>query len=145
MTVYEGGWLIVFVLLAVLEAVTMGLTTIWFAGGALAGFFTALLGGGFLLQLAVFCAVSLVLLIFTRPAVLKLRKGKETPTNADRLIGETGVVKETIDNLAATGLVQVKGQDWTARSETDGVIPADRKVRVCQIDGVKLIVKEEQE
>ena len=89
--------------------------------------------------------MSFVLLLFTRPVVLKLRKGKETATNADRMIGETGVVMETIDNLASAGRVQVKGQDWTARAESEQVIPAGKKVRVCRIDGVKLIVKEESE
>ncbi|WP_432764975.1 NfeD family protein, partial [Hungatella effluvii] len=37
-------WLIAFVVLLGIEAATMALTTIWFAGGALVAFVLALLG-----------------------------------------------------------------------------------------------------
>lgn len=37
------GWLILFVVFAVLELISLGLTCIWFAVGALAGCITALI------------------------------------------------------------------------------------------------------
>ena len=37
-------WLIAIIVLLVIEAVTMGLTTIWFAGGALAAFIACVAG-----------------------------------------------------------------------------------------------------
>lgn len=67
-TVY---WLILFVILLVIEIFTMGLTTIWFAGGALVAFITGILGFGMVVQVIVFIVVSLVLLIATRPIAVK--------------------------------------------------------------------------
>ena len=138
------AWLAVLVILLAVEAVTLGLTTIWFAGGALAAFILALAGGGLLMQLVCFCAVSVVLLVFTRPVAVRWLNRGRTKTNAASLIGASAVVTEPIDNIGGTGRVQVRGQEWTARSLEDGTaIPAGRRVVVQEISGVKLIVKEE--
>lgn len=138
------GWLILLVILLVIEAATMGLTTIWFAGGSLIAFGLALAGADLLIQVVCFCGVSILLLVFTRPAAVRwLNKGR-TKTNAASLIGALAVVTEPIDNLAGTGQVQVHGQEWTARSDSENTtIPAGRQVVVQEIKGVKLIVKEE--
>lgn len=137
-------WLGLLVFLLVVEAVTLGLTTIWFAGGALVAFLLALAGADLLVQIIVFCAVSLALLIFTRPMATGWLNKDRVRTNAQSLIGMTAVVTETIENLKSTGQVQVKGQFWTARTETDGeTVEAGRKVKIQRISGVKLIVKEE--
>ncbi len=137
-------WLLLLVALLIIEALTMGLTTIWFAGGALIACILAVAGQSLLTQLIVFCAVSFVLLIFTRPLALKWIRSGRTRTNAESLIGETGVVTETIDNLEATGQVQVQGQYWSARAADDQQkIAKDKIVKIEQISGVKLIVKEE--
>ncbi len=138
------AWLILLVILLVIEALTLGLTTIWFAGGALVAFILALLRVNLLAQIAIFCAVSVVLLLFTRPFALKYLNRSRTKTNAESLIGGTALVTERIDNLAGTGQVQIEGQTWTARSVDDTpAIEKDRKVTVEKISGVKLIVKEE--
>ena len=65
------GWLAAFVVFIGIEIGTMALTTIWFAGGALAAFLVTFTDAGIELQLAVFFIVSLALLIFTRPFALK--------------------------------------------------------------------------
>ncbi|MCD8012851.1 MAG: NfeD family protein [Lachnospiraceae bacterium] len=136
-------WLALLVVLLAIEAVTLGLTTIWFAGGALVAFILATLQMGLMVQIAAFCAVSVVLLIFTRPAAARWLNRDRVKTNAQSLIGETAVVTETINNLAATGQVQVHGQYWTARAlEPSQVIEKEKNVTVEQISGVKLIVKE---
>ena len=138
------GWLVLLVLLLLIEAVTLGLTTIWFAGGALASFALAILGTDLLVQLICFCAVSLVLLIFTRPAAVRWMNRGRTKTNASSMIGAVAVVTEPIDNLKGSGQVQVRGQEWTARSVEDKtIIPAGKRVIIQEISGVKLIVKEE--
>lgn len=137
-------WMVLLVVLLAAEALTLGLTTIWFAVGSFAAFLFALNGADLLAQLIAFCVVSVVLLIFTRPAAVHwLNKGR-VQTNANSLIGEKALVTEPIDNLAGCGQVQVRGQDWTARTQTDGSnIPAGRTVKIKQISGVKLIVEEE--
>ena len=141
-------WLIAFVILVGIEAATMALTTIWFAGGALGAFFAALAGAEIEVQLAVFVVVSFLLLLFTRPFADRLLKSgrPETKTNVDSLIGQRAVVTKTIDNLKAEGEAEVNGQTWSARAaEEDHRIEAGPVVEICRISGVKLIVKEKME
>lgn len=140
------GWLAILIIMVVVEIATMGLTTIWFAGGALVAFIASALGAGLPVQIILFFAVSCVLLAFTRPVVKKRFNQDRVRTNAESLIGEKGVVLETIDNLNAAGQVQVRGQEWTARSREDGItIPKDKVVTVLAIEGVKLIVTDKEE
>ena len=134
-------WIAVMVLLIIGEAATVGLTFIWFAVGALGGLIAAALGGSVLVQLLVFLAVSAVALSLVRPIAKKHLQFRLTPTNADRVIGKTAVVTETIDNVAGQGQVKIGGQEWTARSEHNTVIPAQEKVRVLRIEGVKVFVE----
>ena len=112
-------WLVLLVVLLAIEAVTLGLTTIWFAGGALVAFVLALAGAGLFIQVAVFCVISVILLIFTRPVAAGWLNHGRVRTNAQSLIGETAVVTEEIDNLANSGQVQVRGQYWMARTEQE--------------------------
>jgi membrane protein implicated in regulation of membrane protease activity len=102
-------WLIGMLVLLGIEIATMGLTTIWFAGGCLAAFVMAVAGGGFGVQLIVFFVVSLVLLFVTRPIAVKFFNQGRTKTNADSLIGEKAIVMKDIDNLLAEGEVEVNG------------------------------------
>lgn len=134
-------WAVLLILLIVVEAVTAQMVTIWFAAGAAAAIAAELLGAQVWLQWVVFIAVSAVALVATRPIVRKLTKTKVQPTNADRCIGQTAVVTEEIDNIAAKGQVNVNGVIWTARSSDGSVIGKEERVTVEKIDGVKLIVK----
>ena len=134
-------WLAVFVLLIVIELATMGLTTIWFAGGAVAGFIASMLGANVVIQAVVFFVVSSVLLIFTRPFAVRYINSNKTKTNIDGLIGQEALVLEEINNIRETGCARLEGKEWTARSVDDSVIPADTVVIVERIEGVKLIVK----
>lgn len=138
-------WMIFFVVLLVIELFTMGLTTIWFAGGAIAGLIANICGFGFWTQMIVFVAVSFLLLVFTRPFAVKYINRKHVSTNAEDLIGRDAVVMEEIDNLQGCGKVQVRGMEWTARSETESqVIEKGKTVEISRIEGVKLIVKEKE-
>lgn len=134
-------WLAVFVLLIVIELATMGLTTIWFAGGAVAGFIASMLGANVVIQAVVFFVVSIVLLIFTRPFAVRYINSNKTKTNIDGLIGQEALVLEEINNIRETGCARLEGKEWTARSVDDTVIPADTVVIVERIECVKLIVK----
>ncbi len=134
-------WIILFIVLIVIEAVTAQLVTIWFAAGAAAAIVAELLNAPPWLQWLLFIIVSVISLIATRPLVRKATKQKIQPTNADRCIGQTAVVTEKIDNIAGKGQVTVNGITWTARSSDNTVIEANEKVTVEKIEGVKLIVK----
>ena len=134
-------WLAVFVLLIVIELATMGLTTIWFAGGAVAGFIASMLGANVVIQAVVFFVVSIVLLIFTRPFAVRYINSNKTKTNIDGLIGQEALVLEEINNIRETGCARLEGKEWTARSVDDTVIPADTVVIVERIEGVKLLVQ----
>ncbi len=134
-------WIAVTVAFIIIEAMTTQLLTIWFAAGSAAAIVATLLKASPLVQCIVFVAVSLIALIATRPLVKKLTKQKFSPTNADRFIGETAVVTESIDNIAQTGLVKIQGTVWTARSADGSAIPDGETVTVTKIEGVKLIVE----
>lgn len=139
-------WLIFFVILVVIEIGTMALTTIWFAGGALAAFLLALFGAGIELQLTVFVIVSFVLLFFTRPWAARFFNSHTKKTNVESLAGTQARITETVDNDLGSGTALVGGQEWTARSfhEHDR-IPAGTMVYIREVKGVKLIVSREKE
>ncbi|MBK5896518.1 NfeD family protein [Catonella massiliensis] len=135
-------WLMAFIILVVMEFLTMGLTTIWFAIGALVSFFASLFGASAWIQIVLFLVVSLVVLIVYRPLAVKYVNSRRTKTNVDDLIGREAKVVEKIDNLNETGRVLLNGIDWSARSTlTGGVIEEDTIVKVMEVQGVKLIVE----
>ena len=138
-------WLAAMVIFIIAEATTVTLVSIWFAVGALGAILIALLGGGLTLQVTVFLALAIVLLIFLRGAVRKHFTPRITRTNVDSVIGATGIVVTPVNNIAALGQVQINGVEWSARS-TDGThIGADTLVKVDKIEGVKVFVSLAQE
>lgn len=138
-------WMILLVLFLVVEFATMGLTTIWMAGGALSAFFVSMAGGSLAVQLLVFLIVTIVLLIVTRPFAVRYINRDRVKTNADSLIGKIAIVTEDIDNIAGTGQAQVEGQMWTARAKAEEqLITKGTRVKVVEISGVKLMVEPER-
>ena len=139
-------WLIALAVLLVIEIVTLGLTTIWFAGGALIAFIAALLGVDLWVQLILFSIISLVLLIFTRPVAMKRLNKNRVKTNYEGLIGKVVKVTKTVDNQSQSGEAVVNGQEWTVRSLNEDVIfEPGTKVKIVNIEGVRLIVTEYRE
>ena len=127
------AWLGAVVLLFAVEAATVGLVSIWFGVGALAGLVTSFFTDNVWIQI--------VCLLAVRPLAVRYTVPKKTATNADRTIGAQGVVVETIDNIAAQGQVKVRGAVWSARTAADGtVLPEGTHVQVLRIEGVKAIV-----
>lgn len=151
MLLFQGAylaifWLIVLIVLLVIEAITVGLTSIWGVGGAFAAIFLAELHTPFWLQVIVFLFVTGVLLIFTRPFALKYINVKREKTNYEGVIGKKVCIVQRVDNLSQTGMAIVNGQEWTVRAKEDGkVIETGKLVKVVDIQGVKLIVREEEE
>ena len=126
-------WLSLFVLFLVIEIITMGLTTIWFAGGALVAFLVAVLGLGLGVQM-------------TRPLAMKYFNQERQKTGAELLIGQKALVIEEIDTLSSKGRVEVRGQEWAAKTDApEGKIPKNAIVVVEGIQGVKLIVRNGEE
>ena len=135
-------WMALVIIFLVVELITVGLTTIWLAGGALVAFILAAVGAGFWLQLVAFFVVSFVLIYFTRPFAMKYLNPRRTRTNSEELIGTVVKVTERIDNRAAKGTALVKGLEWSARAVSDDmIIEKDTLVKVLRIEGVKLIVE----
>ena len=133
-------WLGVMVLFLILEAATVTMISLWFAGGALAALAVSLLGGGLVWQITAFIAVSAVLLALLRPLARKHFTPKLSPTNVDSVIGSQGYVTADIDNVAATGTVKLGAMEWTARSTTGAKISTGTLVKVDKIEGVKAFV-----
>ena len=135
-------WLILLIVFIGVEMVTLGLTSIWFAGGALIALIAAALRAPVWLQLILFLAAALALLIFTRPVAVKYFNKDRIKTNAESIIGRQAIVTSEIDNLQAVGKVVVAGQEWSARSIEEGItIPEGAVVIIEEISGVKLLVR----
>ena len=138
-------WVGVMVIFGVLEAATVGLTSIWFVVGGVGGLVVAMLNGAIWLQLVVFFAVSIGCMIAARPLVVKYINQTTVATNADRVLGATARVTEAIDNTVPVGAVYVDGKTWSARSETGENIAVDTLVRVTRMEGVRLFVEEKKD
>lgn len=138
-------WLIVLIAALVIESITMGLTTIWFSGGAIAAMIVELLSGSIYLQVVVFLVISLILLFYTRPIAMKHFNKERSKTNLDSVIGKTAIVTLPIHNLKETGQVTLDGKEWTARSnDSSKEFEKGALVKIVSIKGVKLIVEENQ-
>lgn len=138
------AWIIIIIACVIIEVLTVSLTTTWFAIGALVAFICNGLGADIVIQFIVFFAVSISLLIFTRPIFTKYLKIGKVRTNVESLIGEKAKVISKINNLNNQGEVKVRGQIWSARSENDELeINAEDIVYIKNVIGVKLIVGKE--
>lgn len=140
-------WLLLFIILLVIEVLTMGLTTIWFAGGSLAAFVISLILGNMLeIEVAVFIIVSVVLLLFTRPWAMRYLNRRTIRTNAESIVGTIVRVTEAVDNIMGRGAAQAEGKTWTARAAQDDVTFAEGELAVVkEIRGVKLILLKKKE
>ena len=135
-------WLIVIFALIVAEISTVNLVTVWFIGSSIVSLILAFFVDSFMIQFAVFVILGIILLITTRPILIKLMKAKNESTNLDRVIGMTAIVTETIKKNEI-GEVKVDGKRWSAISKKK--IEVGEEVVVEEIDGVKLIVRKKEE
>ncbi len=133
-------WIVLAIAFLFVELETVALVCVWFVVGALTALVANLLGAAIWLQVLLFAAVSLVMLLLMRPFLRKYVEPLKTRTNVDAMIGKEAVVMETIDNLAGTGTVKLEGKLWTARSANGSRIPAGMVVSVQSVEGVKAIV-----
>ena len=136
-------WLALLIIALIIEAATMGLTTVWCAAGCLVAMILDLCHVDVMVQIIVMLIVTVVsfiiCMIWIRPAVDARRMGKIQPTNADRIIGKEGVVIKAIDPEAAKGQIKVEGQIWSAKCAS--AVEEGKRVKVLALEGVKAVIE----
>ena len=135
-------WLAVIILLSFLEVTTVNLVSVWFIASGLISLFLSFFINSFYLEFAVFVIVGLILMLITRPILLKKFNKTKEKTNVDRIIGMEGLVTEEI-NRSKIGEVKVDGKRWSAISKEK--IPVGSPVIIEKIEGVKLLVRKGEE
>lgn len=136
-------WIALIIVFVAVEIATVGLTAIWFAGGALVALLVQLLGLNIYWQIIFFIVASAILMTVTRPWALKYFKPRLVKTNYETVVGETVCLTEAVDNIKGTGTAVYKGQEWTARAYENGkTFEAGTIVSVKEIRGVTLYVTE---
>lgn len=139
MNTYTFVWITLMVVMILVECLTLGLTTIWFAAGALVSAVLSCYDVNIFIQIIAFLIVSIGLLALLRPFAKNIFNNNIKGTNIALLIGKEAIVYEKIDSLKGTGRVRINGQEWMAKS--DDIIPENSKVTITGIQGVSLIVK----
>lgn len=139
---YWLWWVAAAILFALIEVVTLTFVLLMLAGGALVAAVVAAYDTPFWVQVLVFAAVSVILLLTVR-RTLWHRFRERTPktlTNADALVG-----REAVSVVAVTqtdGRVKLTGEVWSARVPAGApVVPAGERVRVVRIEGAIAVVE----
>lgn len=135
-------WLIIIIMLVYLEIITINLVSIWFIASGVVSLFLSFVTDSFYIQFAVFVVLGLILMVLTRPFLVKKLVRKDVKTNLDRVLGMEGIVTEEI-NKQNIGEVKVDGKRWSAIS--DERVEKGSQVIVESIDGVKLVVRKGEE
>lgn len=133
-------WLLILAILIFIEIITLGLTTIWFAGGALVAFILSLFFDNLLIELMAFFVISMLLLYFTRPLVLKYFNPRKGKMNQEGIVGRTATVTIAIDNRKAAGQVELDGVVWSAKALDNITIEQGTRVKIHGVSGIRLIV-----
>lgn len=134
-------WIGIAIVLAIIEGATLGLTTIWFTVGAACSAIVALCDGALWLQICVFIAVSVILLIFTRPILLKKLNIGHEKNNVDQYIGKKGIVIEEVLPFKG-GRIKMQSLEWAAvGQDPEYSFPVGEEVKVVKIEGVKAIIE----
>ena len=132
-------WVAVTIICVVIESLTLSLTTIWFGISSFVLVFLAFTPIPFGAQLFIFVAMSLVLLIFTRPVVKKKINQKQIATNYERVIGQIALVTKKITALDK-GSIKINGMEWTAAVKEDITLEEGSKCIIEEIAGVTVYV-----
>lgn len=134
-------WIGIAVVAAILEGCTVQLVSIWFTVGAVASAITSVFTDNLIIQLTVFIVVAIVCIAATRPLARRFKnRHGDVATNCDRYIGKVAEVIVDVNNIEAVGQVRVEGSVWSAKSTTDDILPVGTKVKVNNIEGVKMVV-----
>lgn len=137
-------WLVIFLVLLVMEIISLGLTTIWFAIGAVVAFIASLIGANLIVQFVLFFAVSIITLIATRPIAVKYFNKSAIKTNVEGIIGKNAVITQRVPDINSTGKARLDGEIWTVRSLGNVPLEEGELVEIVEVEGVKLIVKRKE-
>lgn len=138
-------WILVGLAFGAIEMATVGFFSLLFAFGALVAAGLALFTENWPVQACVFTAASVLFMWLLRPSLVKLYGREREKTTIDRVVGRVGVVVRDINNLESVGQIKADGEVWTARSVNGLPIAKGCRVVIVRIDGVKAMVKEEQD
>ncbi len=132
-------WIVVACIFAVLEGITLGFITIWFAGGALTAALASLSNVNFGIQIIIFILVSVGMMIISRPMLKRNIERESSQTNVEAVLNKEGIVTEDIKPFKV-GAVRVNGLIWSAISNDRISIKKNEVVTIKKVEGVKVIV-----
>ncbi|MCR4437735.1 MAG: NfeD family protein [bacterium] len=138
-------WLFSAALFVVAEIFTSGFFIILFAAGAVVAAVLAYVGLGPAWQWGAFVVISAALVPLSRRLARRMTRAQSPGIGADRLVGQTGVVLQEVDNVANTGMVRVAREEWRASSADDQVLGVGTRVEVLRVEGAHLVVRKQQE
>ena len=134
-------WIAVICIAALVEAFTMQMVSIWFVAGGIVSLILYFCGVSYEIQIIVFIAVSIILLISLRKLCLKfLLKNTDEKTNVDSLIGREAKLLKDI-SLGELGEVKLGDVVWTATTKDETPLSAGTLIKIVQVQGNKLIVQ----
>ena len=138
-------WLGMLIVSCIIEAFTMGLTTIWSAIASIPLIFIARTSLSFKWQILIFVVLTVILVVFTRPFAVKKLKIGRSRTNVDSIVGEEVLIVKVIEKFQKGEAKANNGVIWIAKS-VDGVqIPKDSVCEIVSVEGNTLCVKEKSQ
>jgi membrane protein implicated in regulation of membrane protease activity len=135
-------WILLAVIFAAGEIMTLGFFLAPFAAGALLGAGADVLGAGSAVSILVFLVGSTLFFGLLRPVARRhVRTPAQLRTGTAALVGKTATVTSRAD--ADGGAVKLEGEIWTARPyDGDEVIEPGSRVHVVEIRGATALVSE---
>ena len=135
-------WLIMLIIFVVIEIISTGITSVWMAVASGAAAVSAALDAPAWLQFVVFVGTSFILFAFVRPKVKRSYDLKKRRNSEQTLVGDRGLVISEVDNLKRIGLVRIRGREWNARCNENGVVlPEGTVVRIIEVLEDMVIVR----
>lgn len=136
-------WFLIFLILIIVEVLTINLSTVWFIIGSVFAFFSSFFTRNLNYQIIVFIVFTIISIILTKRFLTKVSNFKKINTNVDSIIGRICLVTKDINNLLNQGEIVIDKNIWSALSKDDNVVIKEgTKVKICDIKGVKVIVEE---
>ena len=134
-------WVAIAAVFTVAEIFTAGFFLFPFAVGAGAAALINFLGLPSWLQWICFLGLSGVLVLASRRLADRFSHEPPEKVGVDRLIGQTGLVIETLDPITDSGRVRIKKDEWRATTADESKVEVNEKIRVVRVEGAHLVVE----
>ena len=138
-------WLAIFVIMVIVEAMTIALVSIWCGISALIMIFLSRTEMPFKWQLLVFLLISVVLILFTRPFFVKKLKLGKNKMNAEAIEGTKMKVIDPITQFQKGTVKAQNGVVWNAESGTEEPLESGDICIVKSVKGNTLVVQKVKE